>query len=180
MEPASQSQMWIRRGAVAAAALLVAVIAYILISGGDNNDSGKEVVGGDAAKIQELAADEGHPVYWAGPTGAQTFEWTSLPDGKVYVRYLTGGAQLQDPRPRFLTVGTYPVGNGVAAIKNAAKGPDYLTFNVKGGGIGLINKKGAQSVYLAYPGSKYQIEVFDPNPARARQLVTSGKIQPVP
>jgi hypothetical protein len=159
----------------------VAVIAYILISRGDDNGSGsKEVVGGDAAKIQELAGASGHPVYWAGPTGAQTFEWTVLPDGRTYVRYLTRGAKVEDPRPLFLTVASYPVGNGVAAIHKAAKSPGARTFNVKGGGTALVNGKTPSSVYLAYRGSKYQIEVFDPNPARARKLVTSGKIQPVP
>jgi hypothetical protein len=192
MESTSSSQVWIRRGAVAAAALLVVVIAYILIKGGDNNNNGKELVGGDAAKIQGLAADEGHPVYWAGPTGAETFEWTSLPGGGsssscqtpaasdrcIYIRYLTGGAQVGDPGA-FLSVGTYPVGSGVGATKRAARSSGSRTFNVNSGGIALNNKQ-ASSVYLAYPGSKYQIEVYDPHPGRALRLVTSGKIQQVP
>ena len=42
------------------------------------------------------------------------------------------------------------------------------------------NRKTPTSVYVAYPGSKVQIEVFDPDPARALRLVTSGHIQPVP
>ena len=162
------------------AALLVALIAYALISGGDDDASEKDVVGADAAEIQELAGDQGHPVYWAGPTGAETFEWTALEDGKVYIRYLTGDAELEDPRPAFLTVATYPVGNGVAAVKKADQSPDTRTQRVPGGGTALINEGGSTSVYLAYPGSEYQIEVFHPLPAQARKLVTSGKIRPVP
>src|SRR5262249_53682811 len=35
------------------------------------------------------------------------------------------------------------------------------------------------NVFVAYPGSSYQIEVFDPIAAVARNLVSSGAIQPV-
>jgi len=178
---ASRSDLLVRRGAVIVAAALVAVIAYVLISrGSDSNGSGKQVVGADAAGVRKLAAGQDQAPYWAGPGGAQTFEWTDLPDGRVYVRYLTGGAKVGDPRAHFLTIGTYPVGNGVAALNKAAKQPGAHTLKVKGGGIALINSRTPTSVYLAYPGSKDQIEVFDPDPARSLKLVTSGQIQPIP
>jgi hypothetical protein len=178
---ASRSDQRVRRGAVIVAAALVAVVAYVLISGGgDDNGSGKQVLGADAAGVQKLAAEQDQKPYWAGPGGAQTFEWTDLPDGRVYVRYLTGGAKVGDPRARFLTVGTYPVGNGVAALHKAAQQPGAHTLKVKGGGTALINSRTPTSVYLAYPESKDQIEVFDPNPARALKLVTTGQIQPIP
>ena len=35
------------------------------------------------------------------------------------------------------------------------------------------------SVYLAYPGSRVQVEVFDPSAREARRLVASGQVQPV-
>lgn len=171
--------MWIRRGGAIAAAVVVVVIAYLLISGGDDNGSGTgEPESADATGIQQFAADAGHPVYWAGPTGAESFEWTELADGRVYIRYLTGGAAAGDPRPLYLTVATYPVGDGVKAVKSAAKSAGNTTIQVPGGGTALVSK-GSTSVYLAYPGSEYQIEVFDPDPARARQVAKSGRIQPV-
>jgi hypothetical protein len=178
---AGESQIWVRRAAVILAAVLVAVVAFILISRGDDNSGSgsKNVVSADAAKVRELAAEQDHPIYWAGPAGAHTVEWTDLPDGRVYLRYLTGGAEIGDPRPQFLTVGTYPVGNGVAALRKADKIPGSRTFSVGGGGIALVNRNGPTSVYLAYPGSKYQIEVFDPDPQRALELVTSEEIRPV-
>jgi hypothetical protein len=182
MQEAS-STLWLRRGAAIVAAVLVAVLAYILFfSGDDNNSSGKTVIGGDAAKIQSLAGDQDHPVYWAGPEGAQTFEWTKTDDGQIYVRYLTGGAQINNQSPSFLTVGTYPSpsGDGIAEIKKAAKRPGAGTLKVKGGGTAVVNENLPTSVYVAFPGSKYQIEVFDPDPARALKLVTSGQIQPIP
>jgi hypothetical protein len=177
---ASRSDLWVRRGAVLVAAALVAVIAFILIDGGGSDKASKHVVAADAEGVQKLAAQQDQTPYWAGPGGAQTFEWTDLPDGRVYVRYLTGGAKVGDPRPQFLTVGTYPVGNGVAALHKAGGQPGARLLKVKGGGTALINTRTPTSVYLAYPGSKEQVEVFDPDPARALQLVTSGQIQPIP
>jgi hypothetical protein len=179
-ETSAPSQIWIRRAAAILAAGLVAVIAFVLISGGDDeNGASKEVIAADAAQLRQLAAEQDHPVYWAGSGGAQTFEWSELSDGRIYIRYLTGGAEVNDARPNFLTVGTYPVGNGLAAIDKAAKAPGSETFKVEGDGSALVNENNPTSVYLAYPGSKYQIEVFDPDPERALKLVTSGKIQPV-
>lgn len=180
MEAASKAEVWLRRAAVLLTALLVAIIAYALISDGDDDgSSAKDVASADAEGIHQLAGEEDHDVYWAGPNGAESFEWTKLPDGRIYVRYLTGGAEVEDPRPRFLTVGTYPVGNGVAAVKKAAKSPGAGTLKVKGGGTALVNENAPSSVYVAYRGSEYQIEVFDPDPDRALMLVKSGKIQPI-
>jgi hypothetical protein len=35
------------------------------------------------------------------------------------------------------------------------------------------------SVYLAWPGSRYEVEVFDPSPKHALDLVLSGAIVPI-
>jgi hypothetical protein len=178
------SQIWIRRGAAVLAAVLVAVLAYVLIAGGDDEGSSdevtEEVISADAAELGELAGGQDGPVYWAGPEGARTFEWTELSDGRIYIRYLTGGAEVNDPSPSYLTVGTYRVGDGVAAIRKAARSSDSRVVEVEGGGVALVSESNPTSVYLAYPESEYQIEVFDPDPERALRLVTSGQIQPVP
>lgn len=176
------SEVLVRRAAAVLAALLVFVIAFVLIvPGGDNGNAKKDVISADAANLRDLAADQDHTPYWAGPESGVTYEWTKTTDGKIFVRYLTGGAQINDRRPNFLTVGTYPVpgGDGVAAVKQAAKQPGSKTFKVKGGALGLVNENKPTSVYLAYPESPDQIEVFDPDPARALKLVTSGQIQPI-
>src|SRR4029077_18997543 len=36
------------------------------------------------------------------------------------------------------------------------------------------------NAWVVYPGSSYQIEVFDPTPGRARRLVSSGSVVRVP
>jgi hypothetical protein len=181
---------WVQRAAAIVAAALVAVIAYIVLFGGDDHGSNanqgrlasKRVLPADASKVRQLATQQGHPVYWAGPAGAETFEWTDTSDGRIYIRYLTGGAKVGDPSPDFLTVGTYPVavGDAATAVRRAAKNPGARTLKVGGDGTALVNENNPSSVYLAYPGSKYQVEVYDPGPARALKLVTSGKIQAIP
>ncbi len=71
------------------AAAIVALIAWGLIRSGDDKSGGsKVVVAEDAAGVQKLASEQSDTPYWAGPGGAQTFEWTRTSDGRVYVRYL--------------------------------------------------------------------------------------------
>jgi hypothetical protein len=180
VEAGSDSQIWVRRGAVVLAALLVAAIAFFVIKGlgGGSSSSGKPQAV-DASKLSDLAGGAGHPVYWAGPRSSDVYEWTELSDGRAYIRYLTPGVQAGDPRPRFLTIGTYPVGNGPRAIRKADRYPGNRTIKIAGGGTALVNSN-SRSIYLAYPASPYQIEIFDPDQSTALRLVTTGKIQPVP
>ena len=36
-----------------------------------------------------------------------------------------------------------------------------------------------EEIHVAYPGVPYQVEVFDPSPARARTIVSSGDVRAV-
>ena len=47
-----------------------------------------------------------------------------------------------------------------------------------GGGVAFYTRGHPDNVYLAYPGSHYQIEVFDPSPGRAQHLVAAGRRGP--
>lgn len=134
-----------------------------------------------AASASDLAAfarEVGHPVYWAGPRPPTTLELSRTAEGNVLVRYLPAGAAAGDRRPS-LTVGTYPVGNGFEATLAAASDPGAVRVKVADGAVAFYNADRPTSVYLAYPGSGEQIEVFDPSPARARALVESGAVRPV-
>jgi hypothetical protein len=118
-------------------------------------------------------------VYWAGPQAGVVYEFTEAADGRVYVRYLTGGVKVGTPRPSFLTVGTYLVPDAVAAVRRAARQPGAVTLALRGGAIGVYNRARPTSVYFAYPGSRVQVETYDPSAAVARGLVLSGAVQPV-
>jgi hypothetical protein len=173
--------------AVVAAALIVAVIAFLLLSGGDDEDPGTaapppttvvEVPPAivSAADLRDVSAELGHPIYWLGPRPGASFELTREGNGDVYVRYLTGGAEAGDPRPRFVTVGTYPVQDAVAAVKRAAAAAGAKPLPIAHGGYAFVNPDNPTSVYFAYPGADYQVEVFAPKAAEALELVTSGKV----
>ena len=138
--------------------------------------SGTTVQAISLAGLRALPASLGHPVYWAGPRAGTTYELTKTPDGRVYVRYLTGGARVGSPLPNFLTIGTYVVPNAAAAVRTAAAQPGAVRVPVSGG-FGFYNRARPTSVYFAYPGSNVQVETYDPSAAVARQLVETGAIK---
>jgi hypothetical protein len=115
------------------------------------------------------------PIYWAGALPNQKYELTQTSQGGFLVRYLPPGAAIGVPTPN-LTVGTYVVPNALAAIRRLAAAKGSSTIKLTGGGLAVLDPHFPRSIYLAYPGSKYEIEVFAPQLARARQLVTSGQI----
>jgi hypothetical protein len=129
------------------------------------------------ATLDQLSKRLGRPVYWAGRKGGITYELTQTPDGRIYVRYLPHGVKVGTPVP-YLTIGTYPVTNAYAATRAAASAPDSVRFNVPGG-IAFYSKAHPTSVYVAFPNVNEQIEVYDPNPARARAVVAADRVQPV-
>jgi hypothetical protein len=54
-----------------------------------------------------------------------------------------------------------------------------VVVRLRGGGIAVYDSARPTSVYFAYPDSKVQVEVFDPNGRTARNLVASGRIVPI-
>jgi hypothetical protein len=135
-----------------------------------------------AVSIEELQEEAGSsqvPGYWAGPQAGSAYELTETPDGSVYVRYLPEDAKIGDPSPDFLTVATHPLENGYARVLAAAEEEGAKTEQLPNGGLALVDADRPSSVYLAYEGEPYQVEVYDPSPDRALELVTSEAIQPV-
>src|SRR5437763_9525718 len=166
-----------------ALAIVIGLILWLLLRGGGTT-SAKPVphAPASAASIERLnafASSVGHPIYWAGSQPSYRYELSRTKDGRVYIRYLPSGVKLGDPHPNYLTVGTYPQKNAFATLRATAKKQGVKTIHVAGGGLAFQYKGRPTSVYLAYPRSDYQIEVFDPSPARALQLVTSGQVTQV-
>jgi hypothetical protein len=132
-----------------------------------------------ARELARLPATVGHSVYWAGPKRGFTYELTRTRDDRIYIRYLPAGVAIGSNQPKYLTVGTYPSEEALAAVRGIAKRLGVKAMSLKGGGAAVQDTKHPTSVYLAYPRSGYQVEVYDPSPARALQLVLSGKITPL-
>jgi hypothetical protein len=170
----------LRIGAIVAVILGVALLAWLVLGGGD--DEGGEAGAPQAVSVealQEEATSGEMPVFWAGPQAGSTYEFTETSDGSVYVRYLTDDAEVGDPSPDFLTVATYPLENGYARVQAAAQEDGAETEELPNGGLALVDPDRPSSVYVAYQGEPYQVEVYDPSPDRALELVTSGAVQPV-
>jgi hypothetical protein len=132
-----------------------------------------------AKSLAKVATAAQRPIYWAGPQPNQTYELTKTSQGAFLLRYLEPGSALGVASPR-LTIGTYPVPNALAAVRRLSLAKGASLIKLAGGGIAVLNPRFPKSVYLAYPGSNYEVEVFDPSLARARQLVISGRITSVP
>jgi hypothetical protein len=190
--PWRDRQAPIRIGAVVALALAVAFIVWLVVRGNDSSTTKTTkstpsktstkptrqiVTAATPAKLRALARASGHPIYWAGRKPGK-YELTQTTDGRIYIRYLPKGVALGDRRS-YLIVATYPVKDAYKAVQTAAKESGAVTFRLPRGGLAVYNRGAQTNVYFAYPGSKYQVEVFDPNPARARTLVSSGAIRPI-
>ena len=172
----------VRLGAILAIALLAGFVAWLIFKG-DNKASGPARAPAASASYGQLKAlpgKVGHDVYWAGKKASYTYELTQTSQGNIYVRYLPAGVDVNDPRPNFLTVGTYPRRNAYASLKKLSTKPGSVSRQLAGGGISVYSKQDPRSVYLAYPGKNVQIEVYDPSARRAQHLVLAGLVRPLP
>jgi hypothetical protein len=178
-----------RIGAIIAVIVAAAVVMWLLLKARDHNGgSGKTVttqkatppVLANSRLLRRLAGSVRYPVYWAGRISGHKVELTQTSAGNIFLRYLAGKARVGDPRPDFLTVGTYPLKDAFTATKAVAQRPGMVVRKLRGGGIAMTNPQRRTSVYFSFPRSPVQVEVYDPDPARAMRLVVSGRVRPIP
>jgi len=127
------------------------------------------------AQLKSLAKSLGHPIYWAGPKKGNTYELALTPNGQVLIRYLPRGTKV-GASGQYLTVGTYPHPSAFVGIQALAKETKAVAIKLPRGGLAVVEPRYRKSIHLAYPGSDYQVEVFDPSPADARRVVSSGRV----
>lgn len=168
---------------------MVGVILILLLSGGDDDDSGSsDTVSTEAAApaVQVVAESEllgamegvGYPVYWAGPRLGVKYEVSRPEEGRAFVRYLPKGEEAESAKP-FLTVGSYQQPDALAGIRELGQKQGAILVRIAGGGAGYSQGPKATSAYLAFPGVETQVEVYDPKPGKALDLIRSGAIVPV-
>ncbi|MDP9223628.1 MAG: hypothetical protein M3P18_07180 [Actinomycetota bacterium] len=156
----------------------IALIPGSKTSAGSAHRSG--AVATTPAKLKNLSRSLHQPTYWVGArTGSVKYELTRTSDGSIYVRYLPANAKIGERKTPFLTVGTYKLPDAFKATQQPAAAPDAVKVKVNRGGIAFYSKANPTSVYLAYPGQDYQIEVFDPSASRAHALVSSGHVRQI-
>ncbi len=181
----------VRIGAVVAIALAAGFVVWLLVRGNDDSSSSSNgtttaetakpigPVAATPAALRSVSAKAKRPIYWVGPRSGQTYELTRTAGGRVYVRYLPPGAKIGNQRADYTIVGTYPTPNALKVLKDLAKQPNEKSVSAPGGGIAVYATNAPTNVYVAFPGSDEQIEVFDPSAKRALRLVTSGRVAPV-
>jgi hypothetical protein len=179
----SLRQPRVRLVAVVALGVVAAVVAWAVIGTGSSSKSSSTPsvnpvgpVGLSASGLRKLAAAAGQPIYWAGTKHGYVYELTKTASGNVFVRYLPPGARVGAKGANFLIIATYPFTNALRALENVANGRG---ISLPGGGIAVVDKKYPKSIHLAYANVNYQVEVYDPSPARSLQVARSGAVRPV-
>jgi hypothetical protein len=133
--------------------------------------------------LRKTAAKQKTPIYWAGERPGTKLALSPLTPGslgRTFVRYLTGGAKADDPRPIFFTVITYIDANPVATMRAQAKETGDTVGKTPGGASIYYDHSQPENIYLAFPGVDAKIEVFYPGHFKqALQLANSGQIVPV-
>ena len=192
----SRRHQAVRIGAATAVALAAAFVAWLVFGRSDSSTStqtagvGTTTLPGNApatvatpaiatpSRLRADAAGSAVPIYWIGARTRTKIELTRAPGGTVFVRYLPPQARAGDTRA-FLTIATYPRANAFVEVQRAATTSKSKTLAVAGGGIAVYDPGHRTNVHIAYPGQPYQIEIFDPQPGAAVQLVESGAVRPV-
>lgn len=172
----------LRIEAVLLVAFAIGLVAFLLLrdGGGDRETPRPASVAVSASELREVPRSVGHAVYWVGPRPGHVYELTRSRPSNVFVRYLPPGAEVGDPRPDFLAVGSYPRRNAIGDLRQVARRPGSTLRRLGGGGIAVQSERSPKSVYVAYPGSGVQVEVYDPSPERARRLALSDRLRPLP
>ena len=119
-----------------------------------------------------------HSASRIGRKRGYTYELVRTSKGQVYIRYLPRGVGV-GANGQYPTVATYPFRGAFDAILKLARQQKATTLKLSNGGRAVIDPSNPKSIHLAYPGADVEIEVFNPSPARARQIVSSGQITTV-
>jgi hypothetical protein len=171
-----------RIGALAAVALVIGLVLWLVLRGGGSSSGSPVPKGAKAVRVSvkglKTLAALGIPIYWVGEQTGVAYELTKTADGRVFIRYLPAGVPIGSRKP-YLTVGTYPVSDAFTVTRRLAAKSGSDPVDVGMGAVAFSSRKSPESVFLAYRGSRVQLEVFDPTPGRARELVSSGRVAPV-
>jgi hypothetical protein len=176
------SSNWLRIGGALALAIVAGVVVWLIVKGRD--DANKPVGPTSTASavtlstLRALPGEVGHEVYWTGPDPSYKYELTQV-DTNIYIRYLPPGVGAGDPRPNFLTIGTYPTARPYGVLSRQGRQRGSHLRRAAGGGIAVWSDSRPQSVYLAFPRSNLRIEVYATSAARALRLAVTGAVKPI-
>lgn len=149
----------------------IAVVALVFTGCDDSAPSSSAPKAGvpvSASELQGLARSLHQPVYWAGAQGGGKLELTRSGSDRIYVRYVSG-----------LTVATYRSPRAFVAVTRSGRAPGGRLYELPGRSRAAVQGDGAASVHLAYRSRPYEVEVSDPKPGRALNVVLGRQIRAV-
>lgn len=179
----------VRLGVVLAVGAAIASVVWLAIR---LSDSGSGPVAGPAVPeaatavpitasgLRTLGGTFDRPIYWAGARPNLQYELTQASGGRIWIRYLPKAAEIGEKEIPYLTVGTYPVTDAFAVTSEVAQREGSTRVEVGDDAVAFHAEESPTNVYLAFKGSGYQIEVFDPDAGVAKELVASRKITLIP
>ena len=175
--PSAQTRRF-RAGALIVLAVAVALGVWLALrdTGSSSETTNASLVSAD--QITNLAASVRHPVFWAGPKAGYTYELSQTSNGSIFIRYVPSGVEAGSEQP-YLTIATYPFPGAYAAIQTVAKDTGEKLIKLANKGVAVPAENYPQSVHAAYPGVDYQVEIYDPAPGAAKDLVSSGQLAAV-
>lgn len=162
--------------------LIAAVVVWIADGSGGEAETAEAPPGAprivSAGELGAAAAASDGPVYWAGERPGAELELSEVGAGqRIYVRYLTGGAEAGDPKPAFLAIGIYRLPHAYEKLKADAKRSGGKLRKAPHGLRAWQDPTSPSSVYLARPGAEYQVEVYDPDPKTALEAALSTALR---
>lgn len=130
------------------------------------------------SQLRDIVVGEGLVVYWLGPEDGALYTLTSVNESQNYVRYLPGGAGLNDVGANFRVVGTYEAKDAFTITQNQAKTPNGVGLTTSEGNAVYYNTTRPLSVYVGLRNTDDQIELFNPTAGQAlADARTPGLIQ---
>lgn len=174
-----------------AVALAIGFIVWLIVRGGGGSSASSTTTTTQTpavpalsprlatqSDLKALAVQAGHPIYWVGSQPGRSYELTRTSSDRIFIRYLPHGVPAGSKNATYTFVGTYPFTGAFQALQTLAKQGD-TSVPVPGGGLAVYSPKSPTNVYVAFPRSDVEIEVYDPSAKRARALVAAGQVQPV-
>jgi len=167
---------------IAAGMATAVVFAFTSISTTGNTSAGALLgqVALSESELKNLVITNKLAAYWVGPQDGAKYSLISNSNGQVFVRYLPGGKGLDDTNADYRVIATYPQGDAFSITKAAGNQANAISFTNADGAQVFYSKNYAANVYVAFPDSPHEIEIFDPKDGGALSLATKpGTIQKI-
>lgn len=133
-----------------------------------------------ASQLHDVVVGEGLNAYWLGPEDGALYALNSVTPTQTYVRYLPGGAGLNDSGANFRVVGTYEAKDAFLITQNNAKSSNGSGFINSDGNAVYTTTTHPLSAYVGVKNTDDQIEIFDPTSGQALVAVrTRGMLQKI-